>query len=80
MHPVVDQRGVPLRRSALAGRVEVGLVGDGVLEVAEVVAFVGEQLEQRDAEIGRAALEPAGIALRDQVEQQLPEAGVVLAR
>ena len=69
-----------LGRDALARRVQVRLVGDGVLEVAQVVALVGEQLEQRDAEVGRVALDPGRVALRDQVEQQLPEARVVLGQ
>ncbi len=80
VHPVVDQPRVLLRRDPLAGGVEVGLVGHRVLEVAEVVALVGQQLEERDAEVGRVALEPGRVQLRDQVEQQPAEARVVLGQ
>ncbi len=78
VHVVVDQLRVPLRRNALPGRVEERLVGDGILEVTEMIPFVGEQLEQGHAQVGGAALAPRPVALRGVVEQHLPEARVVL--
>ncbi len=78
VHRVVHELRVQLRRLPLARRVEEGLVGDGVLEVAEVVAFVREQLEQRNTGVGGAALGPCRVPLRDEVEQHLAEARVVL--
>ncbi len=53
VHAVVDEARVAAHRDAPAGRAEVGLGGDRVLRVAQVVGDVGEQLDERDAEIGR---------------------------
>ena len=78
VHRVVDELGVPLRGDALARRVEIRLVGHGVLEVAEVVPLVREQLQKGDAEVRGAALREGGVPLRDEVDQHLPEARVVL--
>ena len=65
VHPVIDQPRVPTRGDARAQRVEIRLVGDRVLVVGEPVTLVGEQLEQRDAEVGRVALDPVGVQLRN---------------
>ena len=62
VHEVVDQPGVPPRRVRSARGAEVRLGGDRVLPVAQLVADVGEQLDQRDAEVGRVALPPVGHA------------------
>ena len=58
VQPVVDQAGVAADRDPAARGVEVGLGRDGVLVVAEAVADVGEQLDQRDLRVGRVALGP----------------------
>ena len=52
---IVDQPRVAAHRDALAGGAQVRLGGDGVLVVAEVVADVGQQLDQGDAEVRRRA-------------------------
>jgi hypothetical protein len=77
VHPVVDEPGVTLGRLASTGRIQIGLVGDRVLEVGEVVAFGREQLQEGDPEIGRTALGPRRVALGCEIDVQLPEAGVV---
>ncbi len=68
VHEIVDQPGVAAHRDALARGGEVGLVGDGVLPVGEVVGGIGQQLDQHDAEIGRPSARsspaPAGSAGR----------------
>ena len=56
VHRVVEQPRVAAHRHAPARGAEIGLGRDGVLLVAEVVAGIGEQLDERDAEIGRVAL------------------------
>ena len=80
VHVVVDQAGVAPDRDPLPGGLQVGLGGDRVLEVAELVADVGQQFDEGDAEVGLAPLDPAGHQRGDQVEQCLPEAGVVLGQ
>ena len=80
VHEVVDQPRVAAHRDALAGGGEVGLVGDRVLPVGEVVGGVGQQLDQRDAEIGRRALGPARHQQAQAVEHQAAEALVVLGQ
>ena len=47
VHAVVDEPRVPAHRDAPPRGVEVGLGADGVLVVAQVVADVGEQLDER---------------------------------
>ena len=78
VHRVVDEPRVPARRDPLPGGVEVRLVRDGVLEVREPVARVREQLDQRDPEVRRVALDRVRVELRHEAEQQRPEARVVL--
>ena len=53
---VVDQPRVTAHGDALPRRVEIGLGRDRVLVVAQVVADVGEQLDERDAEVRDVAL------------------------
>ena len=79
VHGVVDQPGVAADRDAAARGAEVGLGGDRVLLVAQVVADVGQQLDQRDAR-GRPGCARAsrGIEQRQPVEHQPAEARVVL--
>ena len=78
VHRVVDQPGVAAHGDAPARRAEVGLAGDGVLVVAEVVGGVGQRLDQGDADVGGAALGPLGHRLAEPVEDQPAERGVVL--
>ena len=65
------------RRPAPRGA-EVRLGGDGVLVVAEVVAGVGEQLDEATSEVRRVALAPVRHDDGEAVEHQAPEARVVL--
>ena len=69
---------MPAHRGPPPRGAEVGLGGDRVLVVAEVVADVGEQLDERDAEVGGAALAPVRHRHGEAVEDQPAEAGVVL--
>ncbi len=78
VHPVVDEARQAAHGDSPAGRFQIGLVRDGVLEVGKPIARVGEQLDERDAEICGVPLREARVELRQEVEQQLPEAGVVL--
>ena len=43
---------------ALLRGLQVGFVGDRILEVAQIVADIGEQLDQRDPEVGHVSLLP----------------------
>ena len=79
MHAVVDQAGMAARRDAVPYRFEEGFVGDGVLQVGKMVADVGNQLDQSDAEIRGVALDEGRVELRQKIEKQLAEAGVVLS-
>ena len=49
-------------RHALPGGVEIGLGGNGILKVTEVIALVREQLDERSPEIGRVAFDPRRVA------------------
>ena len=80
VHPVVEQARVPPHRDAPARRAEVGLRRHRVLVVAELVADVREQLDERDLEVGRVALVPVGRDHGHPVEHQPPEARVVLGQ
>ena len=77
---VVDEAGVPAGRRAQPGRAEVGLGGDHVLAVAELIRDVGEHLDHDDAEVRRVALRPERREQREPVEHHLHEAGVVLGQ
>ena len=78
MHPVADQAGVAAHGDAEAGGAQVGLGGDGILVVAEPVADVGEQLEEHDADVRHVPLLPLRHRQGETVQEELPEAGVVL--
>src|ERR1700740_1718293 len=80
VHGIVHQTRMLLCRSSLACRVQVGLGCYGILEVTEIVAFEGEQFEQGDPEVGGVALDPAGVQLRNEIDEELAEAGVVLCQ
>jgi hypothetical protein len=78
VHRIVHEQRVPARGDPPPAGPQVRLRRDRVLAVAQVVADVGEQLDQRDADVGRAALLPVGRQQRHPVEDQPPEARVVL--
>ena len=74
VHEVVDEPGVAAQRGPAAGGAEVGLGRDRVLAVGELVGDVGEQLDERDAEVGRAALASSRREQAEPVEHQPAEA------
>ena len=78
VHRVVHQRGVTLHRDATARGSEVGLGGDGILLITQLITNVGEQLRQHDALIGGTSSLPVRHELTQPIEQQTPEASVVL--
>ncbi len=79
VHAVVDETPVARRRDAVPAGVEVGFgARPGILAIAQVVAGIGQQLDQGHAEIGRQPLLPAGVAQRDQIDHQPAEALIVL--
>ena len=78
VHPVVDELGQSTRRDAMAKRVEIGFVGNRILEIRQAIARIGEELDERDAEVRRVRLGRGRIEARQQVEEQLPEARIVL--
>src|SRR5207245_6473808 len=61
-----------------ATRVEERLCCHGILEVAEAIAGVGEQLDEHHADVSGIALRPRRIALRSEIEKKPAEAGVIL--
>ena len=75
---VVDQPRMAPHRHALVRGGEIGLVGDRVLAVRQVVGRIGQQLDQRHADVGGGALVPAGREQAQPVEHQAAKAGVVL--
>ena len=78
VHAVVDQQRMTTQRPPQARRCEIGLGGDRVLLVAQVIADIRDQLRERHAQIRGAALAPAGDELRETVEDHASEARVVL--
>ena len=75
---VVDEPCVTPHRLPQARGVEVRLGRDRVLVVAQLVADVREQLDQRDPEIGDVPLPPVGDEQREAIEQEAAEGRVVL--
>ena len=68
---VVDQPRVAADRDPLARRVEIGLGRDRVLVVAELIADIGQKLDQHDPDIGNVAFAPVGHGERQAVEDEL---------
>ena len=58
VHQVVDQPGVAAYRGPEPRGIQIGLRGDGVLLVAQLVTGVGEQFDKGDHEVGRVLLGP----------------------
>ena len=56
---VVNQAGVSPDRRTKSGGTQIGFGGDRVLAVAEVVADVGQRLDERNANVRRMPLLPA---------------------
>ena len=67
---VVDEPRVTPHRLPQARGVEVRLGRDRVLVVAQLVADVREQLDQRDPEVGDVPLAPVGDEQREAIEQE----------
>ncbi len=78
MHAVVDKAHMASYRDALPGGPQVRLGRDGILEITEVVADVGEDLHQGDAQVGHVPLLPVGHDQGQAVQDQLAKACVVL--
>src|ERR1017187_2625905 len=74
---IVHQPHQAPHRDALAGGFQIGLGGNRVLVVTEVVAGVGEPLNQRDAEIGGVGFLPVRHEDGEAVQNELPETAVV---
>ena len=73
VHWVIDQTRVAAHGDPPARRAEVSFGRDGVLLITQVVADVGERLDQRNAEIRRIALlSNAGIssAMRSSISRR----------
>ena len=77
---VVDQLGVPAQRDPAARRADVRLGADRVLLVAQVIRGVGEDLDQRDPQVGGVRLGPARHEDRQPVQHHLQEAVVILGQ
>ncbi len=80
VHGVVDEAGVAADGDAAAGGAQIGLRRDGVLLVAQLVADVGEQLDQGGADVGRVALVPVRLEEGEAVEEHPAERPVVLGQ
>ena len=80
MQGVVDEPGVPANGDTHPCGAQVSLGGHGVLVVAQPVTFVREQLHQRDPDVGDVAFGPLRHREAQTVEQQLPEALVILCQ
>src|SRR5687768_16738091 len=80
MHPIVDELRVSFYRDTLTRRVQEHLIRYCILEIAELITFVSKQLDESDSHVRRSSLDPIGIESRDHVEQEPPEAGVVLGQ
>jgi hypothetical protein len=80
VHEVVHEPRVPAGGDSPPSGAEVSLRRHGVLLVAEVIADIREQLDQRDLQISGVALFPLRHQNREPVEHQPPETGIVLGQ
>src|SRR5262249_54183855 len=78
VHRVIDQLDQAPHGNPLSGGNQERFVGDGVLVVAQVVADIGEQLEQHHSDVGFVAFLPRGDQSWDVVDKNLAKTGVVL--
>ena len=67
-------------RNALTCGAEISFCGDRILVIAQVVADVGQRLDQGDTEIGNMRFLPVRNQKSESVENQLPEAIVVFSQ
>jgi hypothetical protein len=75
---IVDEPRMAADRGALPRRLQIGFGGDRVLIVAEIVADISEELDQRHAEVGRMPFRPVRNEQSHSVHQELAEARIVL--
>lgn len=52
MHRVVDEACVPLDRDTVQGGIEISFRCSRILEIAQIVAGIGEEFDERNAEVG----------------------------
>ena len=74
---VIHQPRVTPHGNPLARRVEIRFGRDGVLEIAQVVADVSKQFDERDAEVGNVPFRPVRNEQRQAVENELAKTGVI---
>jgi hypothetical protein len=60
MHLVINERGVTAHGDALARRIQICLAADCVLIVAQIIARVGQQLDERNPYVRNVPLLPIG--------------------
>src|SRR6516162_11395529 len=65
-------------RDSLARGSQIGFGSDGVLIVAEIVGHISQNLDQGHTDVGLVSLLPGGYSERHAVQDQLPEALVIL--
>ncbi len=75
---IVHQPCVAADGDAAPGCAQIGLGGHRVLIVAQLVPHIGEQVHQHHPDVGNVGLGPVWQGLGQAIENQLPEAGVVL--
>src|ERR1043166_4864228 len=78
VHEIVDQPRVAPDGDSLSRRIEICFRRDCILVVAEVIARVGQQLDQRDAHVGHVSLGPTGDQNGEAVKNQLAKALIIL--
>src|SRR4029453_10514306 len=74
---IVDEPGVTPNAGPPPCRVDVCLGRYRILVVTEVIAYVGEHLDERDTQIGRIALAPIRHGDGQSIEHQLSKARVI---
>jgi hypothetical protein len=77
---IIDQAGVAAQRYATARGEQIGLGGDGVLPVTQLIGGVCHQFGEHDADVGFARRSPGGEKLVHSVEHDLAEGGIVLGQ
>ena len=74
---IIHQPRMAANGDAAAGGRKIRFGGDGVLIVAQIVADIGEDLDQGQPQIRRMALRPVRHDEGQPVQDELPEGGVV---